>query len=318
MKRKVSKTMNTPRNRLPARIATESAPTAVVLLLAAACGATAPSDDGDDFGEPPRLEQQVLGTSTQALQNAPVMTNGVALAGVVLVEQYDFTLQRWRSCTGQITSKNTLLTGGHCFARDQTLPTVQSGNWYVRITRYLGNDEWERLHSSSYIDASVKFHSDFFREATSPYFDFTHDMAIVTAPSDWQNVASHDAAAIIKQSWAPLDAWMTGYGLTSMDATADRKMRAAEIRFSYDASREEYTAPFGQNTAKLCPGDSGGPLKTQFFSSSVVHGTAISSPGGSGSNCGTTGYWAPTFKNWEFIRDAIGTCNDGSTWLTCW
>jgi hypothetical protein len=142
-------------------------------------------------------------------------------------------------------------------------------------------------------------------------------VAVVRAPSNVTNVVQGDASSIAKQAWTSFTGWAFGYGGYN-PTQSDNKLRGGQIPITYNSTLEEFESTGSASSPQLCPGDSGGPLKSVFFSSPVVLGVAVSSFGGGANECGRDGNWAPTGKNWQFIKSNVSNCSENLNFVYCW
>lgn len=263
-----------------------------------------------------KLGESTLQSASLPLQNAFVLPNSAPTDGAVQLwiwGQGPHDAQaRWHQCSGQVISQNTLLTAAHCF--HEAGMQGETGTKYVAVNQYVGNNSWQYLHSGTYFAGDVFVHPDFLHGGQ---FDWSHDAAVLRAPSNWLNIDSDAAPLIITHNWGTFEAWAIGYGDYGPNASdTDSKLRGRQLEVKYVSEFGEYQS--NTTEPQLCSGDSGGPLTTWSFSVPMLHGIANSSVDGGPGDCGTTGRWAPTAANWQFIADVVGTCNNGLSWIYCW
>lgn len=257
--------------------------------------------------------EEDLQTLSQELKNAPVLPRGAPLDGVVLIRMKapvePAGEDRVKHCTGQIISPNTVLTAAHCLSHSGFTGNV--GQWEVMIWKQVGVNDWEFISGgSSWLNANVYVHP-------SSWTTIGHDVALIRHPSAWSHVAEEDSGLIMTRESHAMTAWATGFGLNASSPTAmDFQLRAGEISVTAN-NLDEYVYTASGSTPQICSGDSGGPLKKMLMGWGLVYGLASGTQGGD-EYCGSIAYFASTYRNWEWIRDTMGTCETEWVWLNCW
>lgn len=273
----------------------------MALLFALGCGA--------EVGEPWLDEGFDVTHSEHELKNGYVMANGAPLGGVVRVEVWDYSANRWRSCTGQILSRKSLLTAAHCLT--EAGMQSSSGSWPVRVTKQIANGSFLAV-TNSWVSAQVAVHQAFINQSKHE-----HDVAVVTTPLTWQNVSQAHAALIAKGTHSG-SAWLVGYGNHDTGYNDyDGQLRAKQGYVTYSANNREYTNSATGSDPWLCIGDSGGPLLTTAANAPLAWGVASYITNATG-YCGKSGHWAPTVLNWSWIASKVGGCQDQLSFISCW
>jgi len=260
----------------------------------------------------PVTQDEAVASDEASLKNGEVLANGAPWKGVVRVELWNPFEGRWRLCTGQVTSRNTVVTAAHC-PRVAGMTSFHS-TLYVRITRQTLNGiygEW--LHPEAYILADVQIAFSY-TEAVAK-----HDVAVLKSSNPWINTVQSHAAGLMKGN-PNTTLWAFGYGnwgnITNPDQF-DQQGRAGQIAVTYNSTAKVYRNNASATDPQLCTGDSGGPLKSSFLSGSMTYGVASQLIQYSGA-CGTQGEWATTSNNWQWLSSAIGGCTDKLSYIACW
>jgi hypothetical protein len=261
-------------------------------------------------------------------------------------------LPDFERCSGQVVSRDTILTAAHCFEnmgyfQDTTGAYTAAGARTAKVTIFHQKPDlnWEAVSGSK---------ESITRRVPSPFFTYAkdgkltlkdgYDMAFVQRATDWSNMDIDDRTAIaIDPADRPDWLYLYGYGYHS-DTAYDGQMRRGRMpRLTwYETEAGTYSktvtsAPF-EGGAYSCAGDSGGPWKGPA-QTTLVSGVqfGIHRAGKGPGKCTETAalaVWTAPQKFWIelLIENGRGTCTTGTysirannalTWkvtdtLTCW
>jgi hypothetical protein len=262
-----------------------------------ACGDFAPDGaEGDDD----------IAVVTSEIQRGTRYGSSAWGRGAVRLDIWSPRFNAYVHCSGQVVSKQTILTAAHCVLGLGGNPAYTT----VRAWMQTGNGVVNVLNALS----QVRFREDY--TGLNPKFD----VGLITAPSAdlLKNVASRDAAYLAKTTLSGVSMVAVGYGYSD-NTTSDGLGRLATIVPTYDSTNREYT--YRDTTGsmpRMCEGDSGGPLKngglnTEYGVMSIGGPTSDPNP------CRPQAYWATTADNIDWLRGKIsGTCTEGNTIYACW
>lgn len=261
------------------------------------CGASVGVDGNDEATE----------AEVSSLKNGTLVDGGGRWAGVVKLQI--LTAGSWAVCSGQISSRTTIVTAAHCV--NYPLQPYSSGNIQVIVTRQTSTGQWQTLMPQT--TAFAKYH---------PFYDGSayRDVAVITLPSQLSGVVQADAVPLALNNQSGQSMWALGYGY--YDVTSDDGLgRSGQITPTYSSANHEYTFSASSTQPQICSGDSGGPLK--MFSSNRWLNFGVASwfdLDRSGWKCGHSGHWASVPDNSAWLMSAIGydKCTQLLTFITCW
>jgi len=267
-------------------------------LLLGGCGAASETDS----------ELEPTGTQSSELKNGVLVDGSASFRGAVLVHVYWPAQNAWTDCSGVITSRRTLVTAAHCVSAP--LAPYTSG-WVTALVL---------RENTGHTYDSIMPQSNVFVKFNPAYNGFAkNDVAVLTANSDFSNVAQLDAIPIAKSNPSGSTMSAMGYGCFDTGATdCDNHLRGGQVVPTYNSTNQDYTYTANSTQPWLCAGDSGGPLK-KVNGAWMAFGFASFRTGGSG-NCGNVWHWATAFHNWTWLQAAIGyvNCTETTTALFCW
>jgi hypothetical protein len=284
--------------------------TLFALLSLNSCGAAT-----DQEGLPPQIE---VATTQAAIKNGTVLPNGAPLAGTVLLRIWSYDANKWGTCSGQISSRNTIVTAAHCFTDDSFSGTSASWPVYIQKQTSAGFQWVSPTQAWAWMDVDL---NPSYWNATKTSYNSVYDFAVIHSDTDWINTVENDTAMFLKGSYVNTTAWALGHGQYDHgSASIDYQLRGAKFFVARHWSDFYlHTVPSGSNRPMICPGDSGGPLKVKLFNGAFVLGVASFTTGGGEDDCGTTNaWWARTDKNWQWLVETIDNCSDGISFIRCW
>jgi len=225
--------------------------------------------------------------------------------GAVKVEVWFPEVNLWRKCSGQVVSKQTIMTAAHCLLGLGANPAYTN----VRAWMQTGGGVVLVLDALSQVRTRPDYNGQ-------PRYD----VGLITAPSTdlLRNVTSADAAYLAKNTVSNVSMVAVGYGYFN-DTTTDGLGRLASIVPTYSSTSREYSyRDFSGTGPHMCEGDSGGPLK--YGGLTTQYGVfSVGGPGTDPGACRPQGYWATTADNLDWLRGKIaGTCTEGTTIYSCW
>jgi Trypsin len=291
-----------------------------LLLVAAAlclagCGGVSAGEAQDDVSAA-QLEadaavaaglEEEVGTQTSELKNGTLFDGSGQSRGAVLLEVYWPTKPRgfWQKCSGQIVSKQTILTAAHC------LYGVKSGEFtWVRASRQTSAG-WVDVIPSTW--TQVRWNQAYDGRATN-------DVGVVIAPDARPLIGyvAEDAAIMAKTTpnRVPMTAFGFGY---YTDTLYDGKGRSATIVPNYDPAVPDFWFDVTAGGPQMCSVDSGGPLKSTHNGLFLTYGVFSWGAKAVG-ECRRNGHWATTAHNITWLKSNIvptANCFETATLLTC-
>jgi len=244
---------------------------------------------------------------SSALKNGSLPDGTAKWRGVVKVSVYWPSFGGWSVCTGVITSQITMVTAAHCVT-----PAISAGSTgghiQIAVTRETSPGVFQTLMTPSIAYAQYNPAYDGFAK---------HDVAVITAQTQWANITQQDAIPIAKAAPSGSTMWALGYGNYNSGVNDfDGQGRAGQVTPVYGS--QEYTFSSAPTGTILCSGDSGGPIK-MANGSWYIYGLLSLTTGGSG-KCGSVAHWAPSADNFAWFKSTIGTaaCLETLLGLFCW
>jgi V8-like Glu-specific endopeptidase len=271
-----------------------------IALAASACG-DATSGRPEDGG---------VGAETAELKNGKLFGDQAVLNGAVRLNIFrPEPINSWTTCSGQVVSKQSILTAAHCVNAMGANPAYT----YVQA-KHQTSSGWVTIMPTSWV-----------RVEYNPSFngvDSKYDVALVTAPTvePLQNVTQGDAHSIAKDSPGGISMYVMGYGYYGTDGDLfDGQGRYGKVTPTYDAARLEYFHASDTAEPHLCRGDSGGPLKSAVTGPLLVYGVDSKGSGPGSGNCRAHAHWATTRHNLAWLKSRIvGSCFETATYYNCW
>ncbi len=257
---------------------------AALAVVLSACGAPVESED---------LEEQ-LSSEQSELMNGTLIDSSARWRGVVSLDVLWPDFRAWEHCTGNVSSRRTIITAAHCVT--QPLGTSNSGTVTVIVKRQTSTGAWQTLLNGVWVHAEVN----------PAYNNFApHDVAVLTSPWDLPYITPSDAVPIGKDRPSGEAMWAVGYGMFTRSGAFDGLGRTGKVTPTYFSSPGEYRFGAGPTDPWLCRGDSGGPIRLGSRTWGVF-GIASLSDSVPGEFCGSKGHWAATADNFQWLKSAIG------------
>ncbi len=273
-------------------------------LTLSACGDFTPDGPASEDDIAVASEDDIA-VKTSEIQNGTRYGDSAWGRGAVKLEIWFPAPGSWVQCSGQVVSRQTILTAAHC------LPEIDGAN-----PSYTKVKAWMQTGAGVVLVLNALSQVRWRPEYNGP--NGWYDVGLVTAPSVdlLKYVAPGDAAYLAKTSPSGLSMVAVGYGYMD-DTTLDGLSRLATIVPTYSSSRRQYTYSATGTMPQMCAGDSGGPLK--YGGLNTTYGVlSTGGPAGTG-YCRVEAYWATTADNMDWLRGKIrGTCTEGSTTYACW
>jgi hypothetical protein len=246
-----------------ARAACALAMPAILALSSILSGCVAPVEDGEDLGG--------IGEPIENGELRPAALNG----GTVRLQVRNAANTGWSYCSGQVISRDSILTAAHCF---------YDGGWFddgwdnrisvaIQATHQNANGSWENVTQNggtNEITATVLVQEAYvdYREAGDTLAR-GYDVAVVRAPNVLSNITSSDVAAIARLT-SQRPEWTFAYGhgyYTDFDFDAQLRRGYLEDLTWYPTSGTSnyrtIVSDYGDADSHICSGDSGGPWKMQ-------------------------------------------------------
>lgn len=271
---------------------------AALTLTLSACGDVTPDGEASEHD---------IAVETSEIQNGTRYSGDGWGWGAVKLEIWWPHLNRYGFCSGQVVSRQTILTAAHC------LPTENGTNSsYTNVRAFMqtGGGVVVVLNALSHVQNRPEYQACM----GCPRYD----VGLITAPSVdlLKNVAPRDAAWLAKTNPSGLSMVAVGYGYMN-DTTYDGLGRLATVVPTYNSSRREYNYSATGTMPQMCFRDSGGPLKWGGANTSFGVYSA-GAPVNTG-NCYAEAFWATTAQNMDWLRGKIkGTCSESTEVYSCW
>ncbi len=270
---------------------------ALAVTLLSACGELTPDGAASDDD---------IAVHTSEIQRGERYGASAWGRGAVRLDIWFPQFNAWKRCSGQVVSKQTILTAAHC--------VLGLGNpAYTRVSAWMqtGGGVVPVLND---VLSQTRYRPDY--NGLNP----NHDVGLITAPSTdlLKNVVSGHAAYLAKTAPSGLNMVAVGYGYAD-DETRDGLGRLAYIAPTYSSTTREYTYwDTTGNMPQMCEGDSGGPLKSGGLNTEYGW-LSTGAPGDDPGPCRPGARFATTAYNLDWLRGKIsGTCTEGSTIYSCW
>ncbi len=257
------------------------------------------------------------------IKNGQVLPSAAPVNGVARLYIWSYDKKKWATCTGQVSSRNTIITAAHCFDDSQFSGEYEAA-WPLYAKVQTGPNTWKMISpNGSQSSASVYLHPGYWTDSEKTSHDATYDFAVIHTVSRWHHTTNADTSIVLKAAPSSITAWGLGYGQYDDGSPIDNKLRGAQ--FSVTATNNMYEYQVGSSSdPQVCPGDSGGPLKLPTSGGSIMLGVAAIITGGDDDDCGhSTASWARTDKGWPWLLDNIDSysgdrCTNASSYFLCW
>lgn len=246
--------------------------------------------------------------------------------GTVLIQTWlqvpreDDVLER---CTGQVISRDTILTAAHCFG-------TYGDGWVRKKAVKVGvrhqnpNGSWEHLVNSDGEILDLYVLQSYVNALHPPHpHRYGLDIAVLQRRSKFDNIEQSDVAAFARDTASrPSLLYVYGHGYhtdTSFDGNL-RRGRFTGLQYESFHRADDYRtilAQSGANDPHTCKGDSGGPWKEGGFgvvTSGVIFGVHVWGKGLG--ECAEEQARAATVAyhhSWiaDRVREGRGSCQDG-------
>jgi hypothetical protein len=231
-----------------------------LVLSALLTGCVAPMEDDDvaRAGEP--IENGEL---------RPAALNG----GTVRLQIRNPADTAWTDCSGQVISRDSILTAAHCFYNRGWFASGWASQISVpiQVTHQNANGTWENVTQTggtNRVTATVMVPEAYvdYKDAGDVLY-WGYDLAVVRAPNVLYNITSADVTAIARLT-SQRPEWMFAYGHGyHTDTAVDLQLRRGYVEnlswhpTSGTGSYRTVVSHYGDADPHLCAGDSGGPWK---------------------------------------------------------
>lgn len=289
-------------------------------------------------------EERSTRIAEQPIENGELLPSALN-GGTVLIQTW-FEVPRegmvLERCTGQVISRDTILTAAHCFG-------TYSDGWVRKkavqatVHHQNPNGSWEALTNGGGETLDLYVLQGYVNALYPPH---PHrrglDIAVLQRRSNFNNIEPSDVAAFARDTASrPSLLYVYGHGYYT-DASYDGQLRRGRftgLQYEPFHRADDYrtiSAQSGPNDPHTCKGDSGGPWKEAGFgvvTSGVIFGVHVLGKGIG--NCAEQQARAATVAyhhSWiaDRVREGRGSCQDGTHqvaqgngWLwaptrTCW
>lgn len=247
-----------------------------------------------------------IAVETAAIQRGMRYSGSGWGRGAVRLDIYNPQFASPIRCSGQVVSKQTILTAAHCIAGLGNPGAVEVSAWMQTANGV--------MPVLTKVLSQVRYRPEY--NGLNPKFD----VGLINAPSTdlLKNVGPNDAAYLAKTTLSGVEMVAVGYG-HSDNFTNDGLGRLAYIVPTFSSTSLEYT--YWDTTGsmpRMCSADSGGPLKHGGLNTSYAL-LSTGAPGNDTNPCRPGARWATTAHNMDWLRGKIrGTCSEGATIYSCW
>lgn len=238
-------------------------------------GCSAPPDDGE-----------ATANQTAALESTdvrPASMNG----GTARIQLWG--PNGWQDCTGQVISRDSILTAAHClYDAGLYANGFSSPIWvWVNITHQESNGIWQSFSGAEYVTGYVQ-QSYVTLAAAGDNKKRRYDVAVLQRSSNWSSVVSSDVTALVRTTYGQKPEWLYAYGHGYYDDTYcsqggcnvydDNQLRRGLLQnFAWYGGTGDYyyrtvKSDYGNADPHICQGDSGGPWKTTSLGGTSVSG----------------------------------------------
>jgi secreted trypsin-like serine protease len=254
-------------------------------------------------------EGQTVAVETAELKNGSLYDGNEMWRGVVRLLIQTPPYGAWNTCSGQVVSRQTIMTAAHCVKGAVGLGE-NPGASNVRVWRESPTGQVVVMPQTWVM---MEYNPAYSNDSA------VDDVGLIHAPTvqPLQNVTSADSAVLAKTT--PSNVTMYAFGFGYYNSTQiDWRGRYGAIVPTYATKAVEY---FWENTGtapEQCAGDSGGPIKSATSGSVQVYALHSRRSGGTGL-CQPVGHAPATARAITWLRNNIvGSCQETATTLKCW